>query len=341
MTDPGSPHQPRTPALPPERMLLLRSAYLGRVRAFFAARGFVELDTPLLERSVPTEAHLTPFPVTLHRRGGEERRYLPTSPEGALKRQLALLPRAAFELGHAFRDGEEEGARHRAHFRLLEWYRPGADLETIRRDTAALVADLAAFLASAAPERAAAAPRALSPDAEPEVVSVPEAFARHLGHPLAGPADLERLLSLARERGHAWVRTWQEAYLTLVAVDVEPHLGRGRPTFLVDYPAGIAAQARPHDDRPWLAQQFELFVEGVELANCYAEVTDPALQAERFAAEAARAAAEGREAPAPDPALLAALARLPAQTAGGCLGVERLLALWLGAESLDEVRPGW
>jgi lysyl-tRNA synthetase class 2 len=327
-----------SPPLPPDRLLLLRSAYFEQVRAFFRARGFVELDTPLLERSVPTEAHITPFPVTLHRAGGAERRFLPTSPEGALKRQLGLLRRDAFELGHAFRDGEEEGARHRAHFRLLEWYRPGADLARVQRDTAELLAALCAFLAAALPDHAP--PPALL-GAPPEVLSVPDAFARHLGHPLTGPADLAALLPLAHARGHAWVRTWQEAYLTLVAVDVEPHLGRGRPTFLVDYPAGIAAQARPRADRPWLAQQFELFVAGVELANCYAEVTDPVLQAERFAAEAARAAAEGRTAPAPDPALLAALARLPAETAGGCLGVERLLALWLKAESLDDVRPGW
>lgn len=325
--------------LPAARMLELRAAYLERIRAFFRSRGFVELDTPLLERSVPTEAHIAPFPVTLHRTGGPEQRFLPTSPEGALKRQLALLQRDAFELGHAFRDGEEEGGRHRAHFRMLEWYRlDGGGLEPIRRDLAALLADLAAFFAAAAPD---VAPPASLAAPDPEVVSVPDALARHLGHPTRGPADLEALLPLALERGHRGVRTWQEAFLTLVAVDVEPSLGRGRPTFLVDYPAGIAAQALPHPDRPWLAQQLELFVDGVELANCYAEITDPALQTERFAAESARAAAEGRTAPAPDPAFLSALAQLPPGTAGGSLGVERLLMLWLGAETLDEVRPGW
>lgn len=323
--------------LPPARVLALRAGYLARIRTFFRERGFVELDTPLLERSVPTEAHITPFPVTLHRLGGPERRYLPTSPEGALKRQLALLRQPAFELGHAFRDGEEEGGRHRAHFRLLEWYRLGGGLDAIRQDTTALLADLAAFFAGAAPE--VVPPESLRQ--APEVVSVPEAFARHLGHRLEGPADLEALLPLAAARGHRGVRTWQEAFLTLVAIDVEPWLGCGRPTFLVDYPAGIAAQALPHPDRPWLAQQFELFVGGVELANCYAEITDPTLQAERFAAEAARAAAEGRAAPAPDPAFLAALSGLPTGTAGGSVGVERLLALWLGASTLDEVRPGW
>jgi elongation factor P--(R)-beta-lysine ligase len=323
----------------PARRLELRSGFLGRIRDFFRGRGFVELDTPLLERSVPTEAHIAPFTIELHRAAGAgERRFLPTSPEGALKRQLGLLGRDAFELGHAFRDGEEEGGRHRAHFRMLEWYRLGATLAAVQDDLAALLADLADWFRAAAPDQA---PPAALAHPEPEVVTVPEAFARHLGHPVTGPADLDALVPLARARGHLGIRTWPEAFHVLAAIDVEPHLGRGRPTFLSEYPAGISAMARPLPDRPWLAEQLELFVDGVELANCYAEITDPALQAERFAAEAARAAAEGRAAPPPDPALLAALRRLPERTAGGSVGVERLLMLWLGAGSLDEVRPGW
>ena len=328
--------------LDPTQALVLRAAFFERTRSFFRRRGFIELDTPLLVRSVPTEGHIAPFPVTLHRRGGVEPRYLPTSPEGALKQQLAILGRDAFELGHAFRDGEEEGPRHRAHFRMLEWYRLDADHHAIRADVVALLADLADFFAT---EGRALVPTLTPPPAlvapDPEILSIPDAFERFLGHRIDGPGDLEALLGAAHARGHARLATWQEAFHVLSSLEVEPRLGRDRPVFLTDYPAGVAAMARPHADRPWLAQQFELFVDGVELANCYAEITDPALQRERFEAEASHAAAEGRAAPTPEPAFLEALASLPERTAGGSIGVERLLMVWLGADSLDTIRPGW
>ena len=320
--------------MPPDReRLLLRSAAFARVRRYFESRGFVEVDTPLLVSRVPPEAAIEPFRVTLRTARGSRQRYLPTSPEGALKPLLALLGRDVFEIGHAFRDGEEEGPRHRAHFRLLEWYRLNAGYEALIADTAGLLADLQAFFREQ--REAPVAPPAALLASDYERVTVPETFERHLDHPIAGAADLAALLPLAHRLGHDNVTSWPEAFHTLVALYVEPHLGRERPTFLTDYPAGIAAQARVHDDRPWLAQQFEIYVEGVELANCYAEITDPQLQRARFLEEARRA---GR-AEAPDERLLETLGRLPARVAGGSVGLERLLMLWTGAATLDEVRP--
>ena len=318
-------------------VLRLRSAYFRRVRRFFLARGFLEVDSPLLLRSVPAEATIAPFEVTLTRRRGEETRYLPTSPESGLKQQLATLRTDLFELGHAFRDGEEEGDRHRAHFRMLEWYRVDADVRAIEADTAALLADLADFFESQ--EHVAVRPPAALRADGVERVTIPEAFARHLDHPLARRGDLHGLVGLAHRLGHDNLASWEEAFHVLVALHLEPHLGRERPTLLCDYPAGIAVQARPHTDRPWLAEQFELFVEGVELGNCYAELTDAAEAERRFSGQTERARAEGRTPPPRDDAFLEALGRLPTRTAGGCLGVERLLMLWLGASSMDDVRP--
>lgn len=317
--------------------LLLRSAFFARVRAFFASRGFVEADTPLLVEALPLEATFEPFEVRLQRLGGAERRFLPTSPEAWLKRLVVELERDVFELGHSFRNGEEEGPRHRAHFRMLEWYRRDADYRAIQDDTEALLQDLAAFVATQ-DIAAVTPPRALANPA-PERLSVPDAFARHLGHRIEGPADLAALLEVAHRHGHTSVSSWEEAFHVLHALHVEPHLGRERPTFLTDYPAGIATQARPHADRPWLAEQFEVYVDGIELGNSYSELTDADRQAERFTEEAARIRAAGREPPPADTGLLAALRRLPERTAGGSMGLERLLMVWVGARSLDDVRP--
>jgi len=134
------------------------------------------------------------------------------------------------------------------------------------------------------------------------------------------------------------VSSWQDAFCVLLAMEVEPHLGRQRPTLLSDYPVGLAMQARPKHDEPWLAEQFEVWVQGVELGNSYSEITDPQLQRRRFEAEAARLRALGRPAPEPDPAYYRALAALPDRCAGGSVGVDRTLMCFLHADDIGQVR---
>ncbi len=326
-------------------VIIARSLFLSRVRSFFLWGGFLEVDTPLLVPWVPSEAHITPLTVTLQRRKGAERRYLPTSPEGALKILLAEVGRDLFEIGHSFRDGEEEGPLHRSHFRLLEWYRLEAGLDEIEADLIGLLDSLRRWLTSG---EEGAAPGAMRPPVlgnpapallaqRCERLSVPEAFRRHLDYPIEGPDAIEGLPALAERCGHKGVSDWREAFHRLLAVEIQPKLGLTAPTILTHYPAGIAAQARPNPERPWLAEQLELFVAGVELANCYSELTDPDLQRRRFEQEAERA--EGRSPPPPDERFLMSLRRLPARTAGGCLGLERLMMLWLGVQEIGALRP--
>jgi len=322
------------PALPDA--LRLRALCLHTMRRYFRERGFVEVDAPLLLPGAPVESFVEVFPVTLHRQGATETRYLPPSPEAALKRALAVLQADCFEVGHAFRDGEEEGVRHRAHFRMLEWYRVNADYRDIMEDTIGLFRALAGAFAGQA---IVALPPAPVDFAGPwERLTVPAALARYAGVEIRGPADLPRLVEAVNDRGLGRVEGWRDAFSVLLAVLVEPHLGRGRPTLLCDYPAGLAMQARPRDDEPWLAEQFEVWVEGVELGNSYSEVTDADLQRRRFAAEADRLRAAGRSPPVPDPAYLSALARLPARCAGGSVGVDRTLMAFLHAADIAEVR---
>ncbi|MBN1334798.1 MAG: hypothetical protein JXB39_02445 [Deltaproteobacteria bacterium] len=324
------------PSLP--EALRLRSLAFEVIGAFFRSRGFVEVDAPLLLGGVPVESFVEVFRVPLSRLGGSEIRFLPPSPEQALKRALALLGSDCFEIGHAFRDGEEEGPLHRAHFRMIEWYRVNAGLQAIVEDTVDLFRTLdRAFRTRSTPPL---------PDLPVDIhgpweaISVPEAVERHAGVPIRGPEDLDRLADVVRARGLGDPRSWQEAFCILLALEVEPHLGHGRPTILHSYPSGLAAQARPLPDAPWLADQFEVWVEGVELGNSYAEITDPEAQARRFEEETRRFEALGRVPPALDRDYLDALGRLPRDCAGGSVGLDRTLMLFLGAESIDQVRLG-
>jgi len=304
------------------------------MRAFFRERGFVEVDAPLLLPGVPVESFVEVFELALQRQGTTEARYLPPSPEAALKRALAVLQADCFELGHAFRDGEEEGRLHRAHFRMLEWYRIHSDYRAIMDDTVALFRALASALAG---QSELPAPP-VDFQGPWEHLTVPEALRRHAGVQLEGPRHLPRLVEAVNDRGLGAVSSWQDAFCVLLAMEVEPHLGRQRPTLLSDYPVGLAMQARPKHDEPWLAEQFEVWVQGVELGNSYSEITDPQLQRRRFEAEAARLRALGRPAPEPDPAYYRALAALPDRCAGGSVGVDRTLMCFLHADDIGQVR---
>lgn len=316
--------------------LRLRSLAFGVVADFFRARGFVEVDAPLLLPAVPVESFVDVFQVPLRRQGRAEVRFLPPSPEASLKRALAILGAPCFELGHAFRDGEEEGLLHRAHFRMLEWYRTEADWRDVMADTVDLFRALAG--AFAGQDIAPLPPPPVDIHGPWEELEVPEALARYAGVSVQGPEDLRRLPEIVRARGLARVDTWQDAFCVLLAMEVEPHLGRGRPTLLTAYPAGLASQARPMADRPWLAEQFEVWVEGIELGNSYSEVTDASAQRRRVAEEQARFRASGREPPPVDEAWLRALERLPERCAGGSVGVDRTLMMFLGVADIGRVR---
>ncbi len=325
---------PTAPPLP--QALRLRALVLHTMRDFFRGRGFIEVDAPLLLPGAPVESFVEVFPVTLNTQHGPRIRYLPPSPEAALKRALAVLQADCFELGHAFRDGEEEGHQHRAHFIMPEWYRLHADYRAIMDDTIALYRAIATTLAQQ--DIHPLAPPPVDFMGEWEIITVPQALDRWAGVVLAESHDHPELLDAVRDRGLGSVESWQDAFCVLLAMEVEPHLGATRPTLLCDYPAGLAMQARPKGDAPWLAEQFEVWVKGVELGNSYSEITDAGLQRRRFAEEAERLRGMGRNPPEPDPAYFAALERLPERCAGGSIGLDRTLMCFLHAEHIDQVR---
>ncbi len=298
--------------------LARRAALLARVRDFFAARGVLEVETPLLARAPVTDLHLASFRVALDPARPGDDYFLQTSPEYAMKRLLAAQSGPIYQIGKAFRR-DEAGRWHNPEFTLLEWYRPGFDHH-------ALMDEMDAFLGAALDAPAA------------ERVSYGELFARRLEiDPHRDPAS--RLRQAARRHGlDVDLADDRDGWLHLLLSHViEPGLGRGRPTFVYDFPASQAALARLSGGDPPVAERFEVYIEGVELANGFHELADAAEQRARFEADLAARRARGIEAVPLDERLLAALAAGLPDCAGVALGFDRLALLEAGAESLAEV----
>lgn len=301
------------------------------VRGWFAADGFTEVECAQLAISPGNEAHLAAYAVD----EGDRRFYLHTSPEFAMKKLLAAGETRIYELARVFRRGER-GPLHAPEFTMLEWYRAGATVEAVMDDAAALLA-LAADATGA--RWFNWKDRTCDPRAVPERLSVAAAFARHTGVDLL--ATLEDRDALAAQTAALGLRVapdddWSDLFSRILAAHIEPHLGIGRPTLLTDYPAAEAALARRKPADPRVAERFELYCCGVELANGFGELTDPVEQRRRFVAEMdVKEARYGERYPL-DEDFLAALAHMP-PASGVALGFDRLVMLASGARRIEDV----
>jgi lysyl-tRNA synthetase class 2 len=301
----------------------------------------VETETAALQVSPGNEAHLHAFESVAVAPGGERTTlYLRTSPEFAAKKLLSAGESRIFELARVWRN-RERGPLHHPEFTLLEWYRAGAPYETLMADCAALLR-LAADTTGT--ERFAFAGRSVDPRAEPERVTVAEAFEAFAGVDLlasvgeGGATDREALAAAARQAGVrvAADDTWADVFSRVLVEKVEPRLGEGRATILCEYPTAEAALARPKPADPRVAERFELYACGVELANCFGELTDPAEQRRRFEAEMAEKVRVYGERYPLDEDFLAALAQMP-PASGAALGFDRLVMLAAGATHIEQV----
>ncbi len=290
-----------------------RAELLQQLRAFFAARGVLEVDTPLLCSDTITDPAITP--IACDQAGAK--RWLQTSPEYAMKRLLAAGSGPIYQVCKAFRAGEA-GGRHNPEFTLLEWYRPGFSLAALMAEVAELV-------------------QAVLGTSLHRVVSYRELFQQHLGVDpfVLGAEELERF---ARQRldysgGSEDRDTWLDLLLTHL---IEPEL-EGL-VFVYDYPASQAALARLRQEGDiTVAERFELYVNGVELANGYFELTDATEQRARFEADNRALAARGEPTRPIDARLLAAMESGLPSCAGVALGLDRLLMMKLGAERVQDV----
>jgi lysyl-tRNA synthetase class 2 len=322
--------------------LLARNRITTAVRAWFEAEGFIEVETAALQVSPGNEAHLHAFGTEALSTDGLTRAplYLRTSPEFACKKLLAAGERKIFDLARVWRN-RERGPTHHPEFTMLEWYRAGAPYETLMNDCAALLA-LAAETAGRKTFQFQG--RACDPFETPERVTVAEAFERFGGIDLlstlgaSGETDREALRAAATSAG---VRTaeddsWADVFSRVLVERIEPHLGEGRATILCEYPTAEAALARPKPDDPRVAERFELYACGVELANAFGELTDPVEQRRRFTLEMAEKSRLYGETYPLDEDFLSALAHMPAAS-GAALGFDRLVMLATGATRIDQV----
>lgn len=320
--------------------LLARNRLTRAVRDLFAGRGFVEVETAALQTSPGNEAHLAAFSTSLQAPDGQlHGLYLHTSPEFACKKLLAAGEPRIVTLSRVFRN-RERTALHHPEFTMLEWYRAGEPYRVLMDDCAAVLR-CAAKCGGIGLWRYRG--RTADPCAEPERLSVADAFERHamvnLASTLDRPeGDRDRLADQARRAGVATAADdgWSDIFARILAERVEPHLGLGRPTILDRYPIVEAALARPCLDDPRFAERFELYLCGVELANGFGELTDAAEQRRRFeSAMALRAERYGERYPL-DEDFLNALALMP-DASGIALGFDRLAMLAVGAERVDQV----
>jgi lysyl-tRNA synthetase class 2 len=320
--------------------LLARGRIVAALRTWFAARDFVEVETPVLQVSPGNETHLHGFAAELIGPGGERHSlYLRTSPEFACKKLLAAGEPRIVEFARVFRN-RERGTLHHPEFTLLEWYRAGEDYGALMEDCAALLAEAAR---AAGVARFSFRGREADPFAAPERLTVAEAFSRDAGIDLlatvqSGQGDRHAMAAATAKAGIDFAAddTWGDLFSRIMAERIEPKLGMGRATILYEYPVTQAALARAKPGDPRVAERFELYVCGVELANAFGELTDADEQRRRFeAAMAEKQRIYGERYPI-DEDFLAALAGMP-QASGIALGLDRLVMLATGASSIDQV----
>jgi elongation factor P--(R)-beta-lysine ligase len=309
------------PSATPAR-LRQRAQLLAQARAFFAARGVLEVDTPLLVNAPVSDLHIHSARVLL----GEAAppMYLHTSPEYAMKRLLAGGSGDIYQICHVAR-GFESGPLHNAEFTLIEWYRLGFALEQLMDEVEALV-------------RALLGPQGLA--RQRERLSYAAAFARELQLDPFDASDAQLRAAAAPLGFSATAATSRDEWLELLMGSlVGPRLGRGALTFVYGYPASQAALARldPRDAR--CAQRFEVYCEGIELANGFHELAEAGEQRARFQADNAARRSRGLPVAALDERLLAALAAGLPECSGVALGFDRTLMLASGATRIEEVLP--
>jgi elongation factor P--(R)-beta-lysine ligase len=344
------PPAPRSPFWSPDRhadrrpRLAARARALTALRARFEAEGFTEVEPTALQVSPGNETHLHAFATSMIGPDGAAHcAYLHTSPEFAMKKLLAAGETRIFAVSRVFRN-RERGALHAPEFTMWEWYRVGESLDALMRDCA----DMLAIAAKAAGARVLRfRDREADPYATPERLSVRDAFLRHAGIDLfdslpadgRGEPDRDLLARQAVAKGLRVVAddSWSDIFSRVLAEKVEPRLGLGRPVFLRDYPAGEAALARMSSADPRVAERFELYACGVELANAFGELTDAAEQRRRFEEDMRLKARIYGETYPLDEDFLEALAYMP-QASGAALGFDRLMMLACGAERIEDVQ---
>jgi len=321
-------------AMSTRRLHKLRANVFREIRSYFDSREFVEVETPLLTRTPGMEPHLLSFETQT---ATGRRLYLPTSPEYAMKRLLSEGLEQIYQICKSFRD-EDAASFHNPEFTMLEWYRGYADYNTIASDTEELVAYVASRTLGATRIRFGDRDIELSPPWER--LTVRDAFSQHSDIEANPCGDPEEFVAAARNSRRSNIDDaddFDTAFFKVFLDQVEPDLGHPQPTILTEYPASMAALAKRSESDPRVAERFEVYIAGIELANAFTELNDPAEQRTRLEQEASERAALSAPEYEIDQRFIEALERGIPPSGGIALGVDRLIMLLANARHIRDV----
>jgi elongation factor P--(R)-beta-lysine ligase len=320
-------------------LLVLRARTFAAIREFFDEKGFFEVDTPLLVAAPDTEPTIEPFETTWNELGQSHKAYLVPSPEILIKRLLAHGPENFYQLSHVFRNFEPSQGKHNPEFMMLEWYRSYADYNTIMEDAEELIS----FIVSSLLHKGYTLNyQGFEIDLTGgwERLSVCDAFDRYAGISRETLLNQTVLIEVAKAKGYnVEGGTYDDAFFQVFLNEIEGKLGFGKPTFLYDYPVSQAALARKKEADPRLAERFELYIAGVELANAFTELTNAEEQEKRLQLQVSIRKANNQPIWKYDHQFVDALKQPMPVTGGIALGVDRLIMLLADKPDVMNVLP--
>lgn len=311
------------------RELEARSQIIRLIREWFWSQGFLEVDPPAILRLPGQEPHLSPMKLAIHdERGNRHESYLHTSPEYACKKMLAAGLKKIFSLGKVYRDCESFGGTHNPEFTMIEWYRSQADFYAIMDD----VEELFQFIILKLRQEVSSLKSVF------ERLHMREIWQTYAGVNLDEYLDREKMFVLCEAKGYKPKSNepYEDLFYRIFLNEIEPNLGKDSPVIVHHYPAAMAALARLSPTDPRYAERFEVYVGGLELANCFSELTDADEQLLRLEQDREERKALGRETFEIDMEFINALKTMP-PAAGIALGVDRLVQLFTGCKNIDDV----
>jgi elongation factor P--(R)-beta-lysine ligase len=316
------------------KQYFVREEVVDVIRNFFKTQGFREVFTPIMVPIPSIEPNLEVFKTELSTSKGLKRDgYLIMSPEFSIKKLLAAGIGSCFEITHCFRNGEEVSPLHNPEFTMLEWYRINSDYRDVMRDFEDL------FISIIGKNKFDYQGRTLDIAKPWPRYSVAEAFEKFAGIDTETMLSTEKLLNAGKEKGYMVEEnvSWEQMFYQVFLNEIEPALNKSnKPAIIYDYPISQASLSRPKKDDPRFAERFEVFLAGVELANCFSELTDAKMQKERFAEDLEARKLLGKSIYPIDEDLINALASGLPSVSGIAVGVDRLIMLKANVPSVSE-----
>jgi elongation factor P--(R)-beta-lysine ligase len=318
------------------RNIGIRQKVMESIRDFFASEGFTEAEPPMLVRSPGMEPNLSPFKTRIFdEKGRASDGFLITSPEYSCKKMLAAGLRKVYSLGKSFRNGEEFGGTHNPEFTMLEWYRAGEDYTKAMGEIQQLVDHCR--VAVGAPAIVDFRGKKINLAKPWRRVSMKELFSE-VGIDLDSCLTRETMAEAAKRKGYDIFPgdTFDDCFFKIFLTEIEPKVTSGDPVIIYDYPIQMTALSKPKEDDPRYAERFEAYAGGIELCNAFSELTDSSVARARLDEEHQERLRLGKDDYPLDEDFIASLADMPPAT-GNALGVDRLVMLLTGAESIDDV----